>query len=279
LAECLTRLAPGTQTLDAKLYELIVSDDGSKSTSEKLVHEQFPWAKWFPGPKTGPADNRTLGASHAQGEWLVFIDDDTVPEPTVLEEYYKGIVANPDAVGLEGAIHAIGDVQSDMLDCPINTTGGNFWTANVGIRRDVFEELHGFQSDHPLDWGEDMDMNHRLNARGKVVFLPEAVVSHPIRILTVPEAFERWTLKWLAWALYGRKNRETLGLKDNKDVMRTSVRVMFYTCAASLKKGKIRQAAIYTTILFVKMPYIWKSIKTVPEQYTEINKPNIKQPA
>src|SRR5688500_16117871 len=79
LALVLDRLAPGTQTLPADQYEVIVTDDGSITTAEAMIREKFSWARWTQGPRKGPAANRNHGASLAQGEWIAFTDDDCLP--------------------------------------------------------------------------------------------------------------------------------------------------------------------------------------------------------
>ncbi|MHC5729635.1 MAG: glycosyltransferase family 2 protein, partial [Nostoc sp.] len=54
LAKCLDCLAPGVQTLSAEQYEVIVTDDGSQTTAEEMIRQQYPWAKWVAGPRKGP---------------------------------------------------------------------------------------------------------------------------------------------------------------------------------------------------------------------------------
>jgi glycosyltransferase involved in cell wall biosynthesis len=52
LAKCLDCLAPGTQTLHTEQYEVIVTDDGSQTTAEEMIKQQYPWAKWVAGPRS-----------------------------------------------------------------------------------------------------------------------------------------------------------------------------------------------------------------------------------
>src|SRR5438552_17841427 len=85
LVRCLDGLAPGKQDLLPEHYEVIVSDDGSRSTAEKLIAGTYPWARWVTGPRRGPAANRNHGAKHARGEWLAFVDDDCLPDKGWLE--------------------------------------------------------------------------------------------------------------------------------------------------------------------------------------------------
>ncbi len=180
LARCLERLAPGAQTLPAADYEVIVSDDGRASTAETMVRERFPWARWTQGPRRGPAANRNHGAKLAVGEWLVFTDDDCLPELGWLAAY--AVAADGQTV-LEGRTSACG--QRDRLDmeCPINEGGGCLWSCNFAVRKVGFEEIGGFDEGFPGAAMEDMDLHERLKSGGhRVQFVPEALVLHPWRI-------------------------------------------------------------------------------------------------
>ena len=84
---CLDRLAPGSQTLPVSQYEVIVSDDGRDSTAEEMLRQHYPWARWVKGPQEGPAANRNFAVTQAKGTWLVFTDDDCLPELGWLKAY------------------------------------------------------------------------------------------------------------------------------------------------------------------------------------------------
>lgn len=183
LAECLKRVTPGAQTLDAAHYEVIVTDDGSAGNEvAALVAEHFPWCHWVRGPRRGPAVNRNRGAAPATGEVLVFFDDDCLPEPGVLAAYAEHF-ADPHAAGaVEGRISA--DRAPRRLDevAPVNETGGLFWSCNIAIRAEVFRRLGGFDERFPHAAMEDVELRQRLRRAGEtIVFLPEAGVVHPLR--------------------------------------------------------------------------------------------------
>jgi glycosyltransferase involved in cell wall biosynthesis len=122
LAACLRLLAPGAQSLPAADYEVIVSDDGRTSTAEAMVKQQFPWARWVPGPQRGPASNRNCGARSAGGKWLVFTDDDCLPSRDWLAAY--AAAATDEARVLEGKTVACGFRDRLDMECPVNETGG-----------------------------------------------------------------------------------------------------------------------------------------------------------
>jgi glycosyltransferase involved in cell wall biosynthesis len=122
LAKCLDCLTPGVQVLPAEQYEVIVTDDGSKTTAKEMICDRYPWAKWVAGPRKGPAANRNNGAQYGQGEWLVFTDDDCLPDPNWLSAFADATTGS--ALALEGAIHPLGDPNQDLAECPVNLTGG-----------------------------------------------------------------------------------------------------------------------------------------------------------
>jgi len=129
LALCLQRLQPAAQSLEASLYEVIVTDDAADAATEQLLLTQFPWATYTAGPHRGPAANRNHGASLAIGQWLVFTDDDCLPDAQWLQAYADAIELHPDCKAFEGAI--LPDdwalLKKDMAECPVNTEGGCFF--------------------------------------------------------------------------------------------------------------------------------------------------------
>ena len=87
LGKCLDCLSPNIQTLSASSYEVIVTDDSKQHQAKQFVEENYGWVKWIAGPQRGPAENRNNGAKNANGEWLIFIDDDCLPDAKILEVY------------------------------------------------------------------------------------------------------------------------------------------------------------------------------------------------
>lgn len=190
LARCLNRLLPGSQTLSASEYEVIVSDDGPDSDDARLLVEHtYPWARWVRGPKHGPGQNRNFGAKQARGEWLAFCDDDCLPEPGWLAGYAARADARENDGGprvFEGRITSDtgGKPMSLQFTAPINEEGGLLWSCNFAIERRLFQEMGGFDEGFPYPYFdlEDVDFRLRLDDRGeKYPFVPAASVDHPPR--------------------------------------------------------------------------------------------------
>lgn len=197
LALCLDRLAPGTQTLAIDNYEVIVTDDGTNSTAEEMIRSRYPWATWAAGPGKGPASNRNHGATLAGGEWLVFTDDDCIPEAEFLDSYWQA-ASEGDVLVLEGMTSSYGVRERVDVECPINESGGCLWSCNMAIRKDLFFKLNGFDTAFPGAAMEDVDFRTRVIKSGESIkFVPKALVRHPWR--------ERKGLSF--WKLYSKSKR------------------------------------------------------------------------
>lgn len=182
LAKCLNCLAPGVQTLEFVHYEVIVSDDGSKTTAKEMVEQHYLWAQWVEGPRKGPAANRNNGAKYAQGKWLAFTDDDCLPDPQWLEAYTKAILNDYSCLVFEGRTYVDRSRQSLAETSPINESGGYLWSCNLAIQRRLFESLDGFDERFPYAAMEDVDLRLRLTKCGhKFSFIKTASVCHPWR--------------------------------------------------------------------------------------------------
>lgn len=277
LAQCLERLAAGRQT-GATLggegpgsYEVIVTDAGTRETMAAMLAARFPWAQWSPAPWHGPGPNRNSGARRARGEWLVFTDDDCLPEPAWL----AGIAARAaagDVDVIEGAIHSPTLPDHPLWMAPVNTHGGAGWTANLSVRRAVFERLGGFDPDL-VETAEDMEFHFRSKHAGaRWVFAADAVVVHPPRRLTWAQ-FWRETLRFRWWFMYRLKVRWGPGaeagvLASGWDVVTAMLRLyaqMSWHLVRDMARGQRQQPRrdiflrIRDWVLFpVLAPYFWR---------------------
>jgi GT2 family glycosyltransferase len=184
--------------------EVIVTDDGT------VAQQVPPGVRWVRGPRRGPAANRNSGASRATGEWLVFLDDDCLPEAGWLAAYAAASAPGIDVI--EGRTECPQPDRFAFDDIVENLNGGACWSCNLAVRRTIFEELRGFDEDFTEPCAEDMEFAWRMRQRGLVsVFAPEAVVTHPARrmgprALLARTAAHRWIL------LYRLKTASAAGL-------------------------------------------------------------------
>ena len=192
LRECLRRVMD-----QRKDGEVIVSDDGRTDGAQGVVAE-FPGARWIQGSRRGPAANRNHGAGEAKGEWLIFLDDDCLPEAGWLAAYEEAAANGMEA--LEGKTVCPMEDRLGLYEIIENLSGGAFWSCNLAVRRDKFVELGGFDEDFTQAVAEDMEFAWRMRKRGlKIAFVPKATVIHPPRRtgplgLVKRAASHRWIL-------------------------------------------------------------------------------------
>jgi glycosyltransferase involved in cell wall biosynthesis len=178
------------QTLSAADYEIIVVDDGSTPRVVLTSHSDGPTCRLVRLEGLERSAARNAGARSAQGDLLVFVDDDLLIPADFLKAHVRA------SEQWRGALQ-VGEIRlpADALTTPFGRfrqgleDGGkppaagpssllNFCAAgNMAIPRDRFEELQGF--DLNIVSGEDQDFALRHTAgNGIIVFVPHASVIH-----------------------------------------------------------------------------------------------------
>jgi GT2 family glycosyltransferase len=203
LAQCLDRLAPGKQTMDASEYEVLVTDDGMTSTAEDLVQRDYPWVRWVAGPRRGPAANRNHAARLVRGQWIVFTDDDCLPARDWLEAYRSAIEPGIDVYEGKTTSAPLGLLE----EAPVNLTGGCLWSCNFAIPAEVFQVVGGFDESFKYATCEDIDLHGRLRRAGYgFKFVEGAIVEHPPRRRLLGfNAGQRWESRVQLWYKEGNK--------------------------------------------------------------------------
>lgn len=203
--------------------ELIVVDNGSSDGSAALVREQFPQARLIASSNTGFAAGNNLGAQFAHGEFLVLLNPDTVAHSGAIRALTEPLAQPGVALSTACVVHMR---QPDRINTCGNTmhyTGLTYCRganrpasdfavpaevdavsgAAFAIRRDVFEQLGGFDPGFFM-YVEDTDLSLRARLAGyRCVYVPEAIVEHDYRPAYSP-----------AKAFYLDRNRHLMLLKN-----------------------------------------------------------------
>ena len=178
-------------------FEVVLVEDGStrpcRDVAERYA-EQLN-IRYFAIPNGGPSGARNYGAAQSQGDYLLILDSDVVLPETYLEAVDRALDENPaDAFGGPDCAHSSFTPIQKAISYAMTsffTTGGirggkkkldKFYprSFNMGIRRDVFQALQGF--DTTMRYGEDIDFSIRIIRSGyRTVLFPEAFVYHKRR--------------------------------------------------------------------------------------------------
>ena len=185
LRVCLDSLA--AQGTDAP-FEVIVADDGS--TDETAAVAEQAGAQLVHTLARGPNAARNAGLRAAEGDLVVFVDDDIDAPPGWLVAYLDGAESHPDADAFGGPIRARFEGRAPRScgrePAPITTLDlgpedreADFvWGANMAIRRRAFNRLGPFDEELP-QFGEEEEWLTRLrDGGGRVVYLADAQLDH-----------------------------------------------------------------------------------------------------
>lgn len=200
------RLAPvsGQEPQGGEAFEVIVVDDGSSDDTPQLCRrlgESFPVPfQYFRQPNKKQGAARNLGARKASGRFLLFLGDDTVPEPDFLSAHWRRIQQEPDLQARERRavigytpwaedypvtrfMRFVGEqgwqFGFSLIDDPDNVPFNFFYTSNISLSRSLFLESGGFDEDFREYGWEDIELSLRLKKRGlRLVYAPGAVARH-----------------------------------------------------------------------------------------------------
>jgi GT2 family glycosyltransferase len=182
LRALIDRLA--AQTIPREQFEVVIGDDGSAPDALAGIATAEGWVRVSSGPRQTSYAARNRAAAVARSDVLAFCDSDCAPEPEWLEE---GLAALADADLVAGEViyapparpTAWSLLTIDMyLDQRNNVLLSRGVTANLFVKRHLFDELGGF--DESLPSGGDYDLVRRaVDAGARLVYAPAAVVRHP----------------------------------------------------------------------------------------------------
>jgi glycosyltransferase involved in cell wall biosynthesis len=171
-------------------YEVLVVDDGSKTTPDSIVtsFQNGLDVRLLRQPRAGPAAARNKGASQARGRFLAFTDDDCLPAPDWLETLAARFEKDSDRL-IGGRTFNILSVNSysiasqailDVVYAYYNTDPDDarfFATNNLAFSSDRFRELGGF--DASFMTSEDREFCDRwLHNNHRMTYAPEVIVYH-----------------------------------------------------------------------------------------------------
>lgn len=205
LRSCLEALA--TQDFPASGFEVLVVDNGSTDGTWKLIEEYGPPVRGLRETTVrGSYAARNAGIQESQGRIVAFTDSDCIPGRNWLRLLVDGFrdpevgCVGGQVVGLDPTTPAEAFAQrKGVLNQEMAFRGSyrpHFATANVAYRREVLDQLGGFEAS--LESGGDADLCWRMQEETdwKVRFQAEALVEHHHRM--------SWRELWKQYHRYGR---------------------------------------------------------------------------
>ncbi|HEY6064637.1 MAG TPA: glycosyltransferase family 2 protein [Thermoanaerobaculia bacterium] len=191
--------ALGAQTSPPE-FEVVVVDDGSgDGTAERLraYRATYP-LRCFTQGNAGPARARNRGVEEARGAIVLFLGDDTVPEPQLLAVHARAHAERPVADGpvavlgyttwpgdrpVSPFLHHINEYGLqfgyELIEDPESVPFNFFYTSNISLPRRLLVDAGLFDTTFPHAAWEDIEIAYRLTREGmKILYRPEAVARH-----------------------------------------------------------------------------------------------------
>jgi len=182
-------------------FELIIVDNDSTDGSMEGLNTDHIARKHLvaAGENTGFAKGNNIGAQHAQGKWILFLNPDAEADPDWLSQFRQATRTFPQTVIFGGStISTLDPTRLDGAgDCyfilglpwrggytrPIEELPGigecfSPCAASAMVRRDIFLSIGGFDERY-FCYCEDVDLGFRLRLLGhRPIFWPEARALH-----------------------------------------------------------------------------------------------------
>jgi len=193
IGSCLQSLSEQT----FRNFEVIVVDSQSEDKTVEIA-KSFG-AEVISMGRRGPGAARNVGANHAKGEILVFLDADVIASKNLLEEIRK-CFEDPRIVGATCKIFSRRKGAKYKFFYKIGYLAMRFsFPFRPGIpghsafyRKETFFRVGGFKEN--LEHSEDLDLSYRISKLGKIKVIKDAFV----------KVSPRRVDKWGFWTLFFR---------------------------------------------------------------------------
>lgn len=189
-------LACGAQTLPPERYEVIVAIDGSTDDTVNMLRQlDVPYhLRWTNGANAGPGAARNRGAALAQGNVILFLDDDIILTAVALAEHLAGHETG-DAVVCLGQVQVWPErplshweqylnQRYDEHYAKMNRPGyqPDFWdclSGNISFDRSLWQRSGGFDPTFAAAKHDDIELGFRLAQAGvRFAYRPRALGYH-----------------------------------------------------------------------------------------------------
>lgn len=168
-------------------WEIIVADNGSTDGTAELVRgfsgSSIPIRYADAGAEPGVNRVRNRGVAASRGRFIIICDADDIVEEGWLRSMWSALADGADVVG--GALRMSAKAGRDVCEAPeflpyqafLPSASG----ANCGFRRDVFDDLGGFDEAF-RGGGDDKDFFWRAQLSGyKLQLQPSAIIRYTPR--------------------------------------------------------------------------------------------------
>jgi glycosyltransferase involved in cell wall biosynthesis len=135
------------------------------------------------GAGRGPAAARNRGWRETTGEWVVFLDDDVVPDPGWREALIDDLAADARVGAVAARIHVPVPDPARATDWQRQVMGlaeAPWVTADIAYRRSALDAVGGFHEGFTAAYLEDTDLAVRVRSVGFDLRRGRRTTAHPV---------------------------------------------------------------------------------------------------
>ncbi|NOZ58077.1 MAG: glycosyltransferase [Euryarchaeota archaeon] len=230
---------------DYSNFEVIVVDDASEDESVEIAR-RYPCRVVELGEHLGPSVARNVGAEHARGEVLLFIDADCILQRDTLKLVNRAMSNGARVVG--GTYTAVPPFSQGFFStfqsvyvnyCETKHHEADYLATHcLAIDAELFRSSGGFLRDSLMGHTtsvEDVEFSHRLKRAGvKLRVEPGIEVGH-IFNFNLLKSLKNAARKSMYWTLYSLRNRDIFADSGAASLeLKVNVALFFATLALLL---------------------------------------------
>ena len=184
------------QTVGRDHYEVLVINNNSTDDTQRLLQQKsavYSNLRAFTQLKPGAAATRNVGIREATGDIILFIDDDILAEPNLIESHLRYHAENP-GCSVVGTVNSPWEKSNDpflrylrdkgifnpySIACNRPMDFSYYHTGNVSTSRKQLHDVGGFNEEFFVYGMEDIELGYRLEQLGsRMIPGPAAQASH-----------------------------------------------------------------------------------------------------
>jgi len=174
-----------SQTVSRDRYEVIVVDNNSTDDTQRVLAEKadcYPNLRFTCQTQPGAAAARNAGMACAEGDLILFIDDDIEADPELIESHLRYHAGHSDG-SVVGTIRTQWEttripflryLRDRRIFNPYRLNNGKmdfsyYHTGNVSTPRDLLNAVGGFDERFAVYGMEDIELGYRLERIGSAM--------------------------------------------------------------------------------------------------------------